>query len=125
LDGFRHGFSSSILVFCSFYELRWVRADGAIDLGEAPRKAVFGDERRARRSAATRALGGCRQTLVKAVLTMDMVTIDKLMTDTRIRLMRLDRVVDPGSPEGFILQILKNMDEVLAAIVDELEEKER
>ncbi|MGZ3549116.1 MAG: hypothetical protein ACXWNZ_12470 [Vulcanimicrobiaceae bacterium] len=54
-----------------------------------------------------------------------MLTIDKLMTDTRMKLMRLDRAVDPASPEGFMLQILKNMDEVLAAVVDELEEKER
>ena len=38
--------------------------------------------------------------------------------------MRLDRAVDPVTPEGFMLQILKNMDEVLAAIVDELEQKE-
>ena len=47
------------------------------------------------------------------------------MTDTRMKLVRLDRAVEPASPEGFMLQILKNMDEVLAAIVDELQDKER
>ncbi|HEY8313382.1 MAG TPA: hypothetical protein VIG51_04335 [Candidatus Baltobacteraceae bacterium] len=55
---------------------------------------------------------------------MDMPTVDKLMTDTRMKLMRLDNAVDPATTEGFMLRILKNMDEVLAVIVDELEQKE-